>query len=244
MTSAPPARTLEVRHLQIARAAFAATRGGHGHLLARPLGGGRDGGLQRIRDHDRPRPPRRGVGGLPGRSALAGRAARRSSRSSPAWSAASARSAPITGFFATVIAWALVSGADRGDRRDGAPSATRSGPSRAFAARSRPESPTRGRSRSPDPCRSPATASSSASSRCCSASRCSSCRRSTPCSTRSTRRREPFTLTGITIGVGIFGAYAAIVAVYLAIAGFSPRKALPVTTEAHAPVPADQKDPA
>jgi uncharacterized membrane protein HdeD (DUF308 family) len=34
-----------------------------------------------------------------------------------------------------------------------------------------------------------------------------------------------FTLTGIIIGVGIFGAYAAIVAVYLAIAGFSPRKA-------------------
>jgi uncharacterized membrane protein HdeD (DUF308 family) len=36
---------------------------------------------------------------------------------------------------------------------------------------------------------------------------------------------ETFTLTGIIIGVGIFGAYAAIVAVYLAIAGFSPRKA-------------------
>ena len=34
-----------------------------------------------------------------------------------------------------------------------------------------------------------------------------------------------FTLTGIIIGVGIFGAYAAIVAVYLAIAGFSPRRA-------------------
>ncbi len=33
---------------------------------------------------------------------------------------------------------------------------------------------------------------------------------------------ETFTLTGITIGVGIFGGYAAIVAVYLAIAGFSP----------------------
>lgn len=33
-----------------------------------------------------------------------------------------------------------------------------------------------------------------------------------------------FTLTGITIGVGIFGAYAAIVAVYLAIAGLSPRR--------------------
>ncbi|MFE1646444.1 acyl-CoA synthetase [Microbacterium sp. P01] len=32
-----------------------------------------------------------------------------------------------------------------------------------------------------------------------------------------------FTLTGITIGVGIFGGYAAIIAVYLAIAGLSPR---------------------
>lgn len=32
-----------------------------------------------------------------------------------------------------------------------------------------------------------------------------------------------YTLTGITIAVGIFGGYAAIVAVYLAIAGFSPR---------------------
>lgn len=34
---------------------------------------------------------------------------------------------------------------------------------------------------------------------------------------------QSFTLTGITIAVGVFGAYAAIVAVYLAIAGFSPR---------------------
>jgi len=33
-----------------------------------------------------------------------------------------------------------------------------------------------------------------------------------------------FTLTGIIIGVGIFGGYAAIIAVYLAVAGFSPRK--------------------
>lgn len=32
-----------------------------------------------------------------------------------------------------------------------------------------------------------------------------------------------FTLTGITIGVGVFGGYAAIVAVFLGIAGFSPR---------------------
>ena len=36
-----------------------------------------------------------------------------------------------------------------------------------------------------------------------------------------------FTLTGITIGVGLFGGYAAIVAVYLGIAGFSPRTADP-----------------
>lgn len=56
--------------------------------------------------------------------------------------------------------------------------------------------------------------------------------------------RQTFTLTGITIGVGIFGAYAAIVAVYLGIAGFSPRKDAAVTTEAPASAPADQKDPA
>jgi hypothetical protein len=38
-----------------------------------------------------------------------------------------------------------------------------------------------------------------------------------------------FTLTGIIIGVGIFGGYAAILAVYLGIAGLSPRK--PARTE-------------
>lgn len=36
-----------------------------------------------------------------------------------------------------------------------------------------------------------------------------------------------FTLTGIIIGVGLFGAYAAIVGVYLAIAAFSPRREAP-----------------
>lgn len=34
-----------------------------------------------------------------------------------------------------------------------------------------------------------------------------------------------YTLTGIAIGVGIFGGYAAVVAVFLGIAGFSPRRA-------------------
>lgn len=33
-----------------------------------------------------------------------------------------------------------------------------------------------------------------------------------------------FTLTGIAIGVGLFGAYAAVIAVFLGIAGFSPRR--------------------
>ncbi len=33
-----------------------------------------------------------------------------------------------------------------------------------------------------------------------------------------------FTLTGITIGVGLFGGYAAVIAVFLGIAGFSPRR--------------------
>lgn len=39
-----------------------------------------------------------------------------------------------------------------------------------------------------------------------------------------------FTLTGIIIGVGVFGGYAAIIAVYLAIAGFSPRRPPAVPT--------------
>lgn len=51
--------------------------------------------------------------------------------------------------------------------------------------------------------------------------------------------QEGGTLTGITIAVGIFGAYAAIIAVFLAIAGFSPKSETPTAspTEAdHAPV--------
>ena len=66
---------------------------------------------------------------------------------------------------------------------------------------------------------------------------------------------QTFTLTGITIGVGLFGGYAAIVAVYLGIAGFSPRPAdsedapsapiAPATAEAAAPAdPNPQKDSA
>jgi uncharacterized membrane protein HdeD (DUF308 family) len=45
-----------------------------------------------------------------------------------------------------------------------------------------------------------------------------------------------FTLTGITIAVGVFGGYAAIVAVFLGIAGFSPRRT-------PAPSPADRSLP-
>ena len=45
--------------------------------------------------------------------------------------------------------------------------------------------------------------------------------------------QRTYTLTGTTIGVGIFGGYAAIIAVYLAIAGFSPRQT-PETIEAPA----------
>lgn len=50
-----------------------------------------------------------------------------------------------------------------------------------------------------------------------------------------------FTLTGIIIGVGVFGAYAAVAAVYLAIAGLSPRRVLapqPVADSARAEEPA------
>ena len=58
---------------------------------------------------------------------------------------------------------------------------------------------------------------------------------------------QSFTLTGITIGVGLFGGYAAIVAVYLAIAGFSPRPvetAEPAAAEAAAPADPSPKDSA
>lgn len=41
-----------------------------------------------------------------------------------------------------------------------------------------------------------------------------------------------FTLTGITIAVGVFGGYAAILAVYLGIAAFSPRPATETATTA------------
>lgn len=40
----------------------------------------------------------------------------------------------------------------------------------------------------------------------------------------ATRTNDEFTLTGIIIAVGIFGGYAAIVAVFLGIAGFSPQR--------------------
>ncbi len=43
---------------------------------------------------------------------------------------------------------------------------------------------------------------------------------------------QTFTLTGITIAVGIFGGYAAIIAVYLGIAGFSPRRTPALETSA------------
>lgn len=47
---------------------------------------------------------------------------------------------------------------------------------------------------------------------------------------------QSFTLTGTTIAVGIFGGYAAIIGVYLGIAGFSPRRA---ETDAAPPVVAE-----
>jgi len=42
---------------------------------------------------------------------------------------------------------------------------------------------------------------------------------------------QSFTLTGIVIGVGVFGGYAAIVAVFLGIAGFSPRRPIPAAAQ-------------
>lgn len=50
---------------------------------------------------------------------------------------------------------------------------------------------------------------------------------------------QTYTLTGIILAVGIFGGYAAIVAVYLAIAGFSPRKPQPLPASAETPATHD-----
>lgn len=44
-----------------------------------------------------------------------------------------------------------------------------------------------------------------------------------------------FELTGIMLGVGLFGGYAAVVAVFLGIAGFSPRPAAEADAAANAP---------
>jgi uncharacterized membrane protein HdeD (DUF308 family) len=49
---------------------------------------------------------------------------------------------------------------------------------------------------------------------------------------------QTFTLTGIAIGVGIFGGYAAVIAVYLGIAAFSPRPA-PAASVPVTPAPTD-----
>ena len=55
---------------------------------------------------------------------------------------------------------------------------------------------------------------------------------------------QTFVLTGITIGVGIFGGYAAIVAVFLGIAGFSPRRSDAVSAEPATDSPATAGEPA
>lgn len=48
-----------------------------------------------------------------------------------------------------------------------------------------------------------------------------------------------FVLTGIILGVGMFGGYAAIVAVFLAIAGLTPKRADAVEVAADEPAPVD-----
>jgi len=53
-----------------------------------------------------------------------------------------------------------------------------------------------------------------------------------------------FTLTGIAIAVGIFGGYAAGIAVYLGIAGLSPRRAAPVVDAAQVSAHPDSEESA
>jgi hypothetical protein len=53
-----------------------------------------------------------------------------------------------------------------------------------------------------------------------------------------------FTLTGIAIAVGIFGGYAAVVAVYLGIAGLSPRRSTPAVDAAQVAAHPDSEESA
>ena len=150
----------------------------------------------------------------------------------------------VTGFFVTVIAWALVSGIvelvagwrglkPRTERREIAPG----------VADARPVAPVGPRSESRDAIVVGALTMLLGIALLCVQ----------PAYSLTYRLDEAGvtgTLTGITIGVGLFGGYAAIVAVYLGIAGFLPRAAAPaepeaVATDASAPAPqADRKDSA
>lgn len=238
MTSSRPARTLEVRHLQIARAAFAAIAAvmvtfspDHSAVIGMSIFSGFaiTTGLAFFAAVWLVYPSgRRWPAVLLGAVALlAGMA----SGLGPLRT--------ITGFFTTVIAWALVSGlieliagwrelryaSDR-PRRQIAPGVVDAGP---FAAPG-PSSEARdgvvvgiitmilGLALLVVP---------------------------TQYALRYTvaEAHQSFTLTGIIIGVGLFGGYAVVVAVYLGIAAFSPRKPLPIDTTADASA-ADQKDPA
>lgn len=55
---------------------------------------------------------------------------------------------------------------------------------------------------------------------------------------------QTFTLTGIAIAVGIFGGYVAVIAVYLGIAGFSPRRDAPAASAEVTTSPTDSEESA
>lgn len=141
----------------------------------------------------------------------------------------------ITGFFVTVIAWALISGAveliagslglrGRSERRDIVPG----------VADARPEIPQAPRTESRD-----AVVVGAITAILGIAMLFVQPGYALDYVIEEAHQR--FTLTGVTIGVGIFGGYAAIVAVYLGIAGFSPR---PTPIAPETPTPADRKDAA
>ncbi len=253
MTSAPPARTLEVRHLQLARAAFAALAAvmvtfspDHSANLGMSIFSGfaiLTGMVFLLAAWFIYPAGRRWPAVVLGSVALA---------AGMAGGLAPLRT--VTGYFATVIAWALISGlvesivgwrdlrhAKLGDtrtRREIAPGVA-----------------------DPRPIVAPGPVSESRDGVVVGIATLilgiGLLLVPTQYALQYTidEAQQTFTLTGITIGVGIFGAYAAIVAVYLAIAGFSPRKPLATTTAAPdavtdendrdaASAPADQKDPA
>ena len=115
VTKAPAARSFEVRHVQLARAAFAAIAAIMVTFSPDHSSVDRALDLQRLRARDRPRAARGRMARLPGRRALADRRCSASISVIAGLAGGIAQLRNDTMFFVIVIAWALLSRSHRDD---------------------------------------------------------------------------------------------------------------------------------